>query len=166
MKKVLIIGISGTGKTWFARKLSDLLKIPVTHYDEFVWREDWREEDEKVVEKKLEEVIKKDKWIIEEFIHPSAKSKLKGADTVIYLDYSGRQAFWGGLSRWWKFHGKKRPEMAEGCIEEFNWDFLKVMWKRRERPEIEEAIEGFENKVVRLKSRKETKDFLDKLRVK
>lgn len=162
MNKILIIGISGIGKTRLARKLSDYLKIPVTHYDEFVWGKNWKEENEKVVEQKLEEVIKKDKWIIEGFIHPAAKSKLENADMVIYLDYSGCQAFWGGLSRWWKCRGKTRPEMAAGCIEKFDWNFLKVMWRRGERPEIEEAIKGFENKIVRLKTRKETNNFLAK----
>lgn len=163
MNKVLIIGISGTGKTRLARKLSDFLKIPTTHYDEFVWGENWKEIDEKVVEQKLEEVIKKDKWIIEGFIHPAATSKLENADTVIYLDYYGWQAFWGGLCRWWTYHGKTRPELAVGCIEKFDWNFLKVMWKRGERPEIEEAIKGFENKIFRLETRRETNNFLAQL---
>ncbi|OGY88166.1 MAG: hypothetical protein A2233_04675 [Candidatus Kerfeldbacteria bacterium RIFOXYA2_FULL_38_24] len=163
MNKVLIIGISGTGKTGLAKKISDFLKIPVTHYDEFVWDENWNEVDEKIVEQKLEEVIKKDGWIIEGFIHPAAKSKLKNADTVIYLDYSGWQAFLGGLNRWWIYRGKTRPEMAAGCIEDFNWNYLKVMWKRAERQEIEETIKGFENKMIRLKTRSETDNFLAKL---
>src|SRR3989339_628460 len=111
MNKVLIIGISGTGKTGLAKKISDFLKIPVTHYDEFVWDENWNEVDEKIVEQKLEEVIKKDGW----------------------------------------------------SIEDFNWNYLKVMWKRAERQEIEETIKGFENKMIRLKTRSETDNFLAKL---
>lgn len=163
MNKVLIIGISGTGKTKLARKLSDFLKNPITHYDELVWRECWKEVDEKIVEKKLNEVVKRDRWIVEGFIHPSAKIKLENADTVIYLDYSGFQAMIGGIQRWWQHRGKTRPEMAAGCIEKFDWDFLKVMWKRVERPEIENAVKGFENKIIRLKTRKETDNFLAKL---
>ncbi len=49
MNRILIIGISGTGKTRLARILSDFLKIPVSHYDEFVWGENWKEVDEKIV---------------------------------------------------------------------------------------------------------------------
>ena len=162
MNKVLIIGISGTGKTKLARTLSDFLKIPITHYDTLVWGESWNEVDEKKVEKQLNEVVKRERWIIEGFIHPAAKIKLENADTVIYLDYSGLQAMIGGLQRWWQHRGKTRPEMAVGCIEEFNWDFLKVMWKRGERPEIEEAIKDFVDKIVRLKTRKETDNFLSK----
>lgn len=163
MNKVLIIGISGTGKTRLARKLSDFLKIPVTHYDEFAWGKNWKEIDEKIVERKLGAVTKKDKWIIEGFIHPAAENKLENADTVIYLDYPGWQAFWGGLSRWWKYRGKIRPEMATGCIEKIDWNFLKIMWKRGERLEIEEAIKGFENKIIFLKNRNETANFLTEL---
>lgn len=160
--KILIIGISGTGKTTLARKLSDFLKIPITHYDELVWGENWKEKDEKRVEQKLEETMKKDQWIIEGFIHPAAKSKLEKADTVIYLDYSGWQAFWGGVARWWTYRNKVRPEMAPGCIEKFDWNYLKIMWKRGERPEIEEAIKGFESKIIRLKARKQLYNYLDK----
>lgn len=160
MNKVLIIGISGTGKTKLAIKLSSVLKIPVTHYDTLVWGESWNEVDEKIIEKQLIAIIKKEKWIIEGFIHPAAKTRLEHAETVLYLDYSGTEACIGGLQRWWQYRGKNRPEMATGCIEKFNWNYLKVMWRRAERPQIEEVIKGFENKVIRLKTRKETDNFL------
>jgi adenylate kinase family enzyme len=166
INKVSIIGISGTGKTHFAKKLSDFLKIPITHYDEFVWGKGWKEVDEKIVEKKLLEIIKKERWILEGFIHPASKARLENSDTVIYLDYSGFQAMLGGLQRWWRHRGKTRPEMADGCIEKLEWDYLKVMWKRSERPEIEEAIKGFEDKITRLKTRKEASDFIAKLTTK
>src|SRR3990167_6853203 len=97
MNKVLIIGISGTGKTILARKLSDFLKIPITHYDELVWGKCWQEIDEKIVERTLEKVVKKDRWIIEGYIQPAAKIKLEKTDRVIYLDYSGFQALLGAL---------------------------------------------------------------------
>lgn len=65
MNRILIIGISATGKSTLARKLSDFYKIPITHYDELVWAKNWIEVDEKIVEQKLEEIVKKDRWIIE-----------------------------------------------------------------------------------------------------
>jgi len=158
--KILIIGISGTGKTRLANKLSAILNIPVAHYDEFVWEKNWTEVDSKIVEQKLEEEMKNDKWIIEGFIHPAAKSKLEKADLVVYLDFSGFQSTLGGLSRWWKYRGKTRPELAPGCIEKLDWDYLKVMWNRGERLEIEEAIQGFEDKITRLHSRHDVNKYL------
>lgn len=160
MHRILIIGISGTGKTVLARALSHLLSIPATHYDKLVWQEDWNEVSEDVVTRQLGDVIKKDQWIIEGFIHPAAQSKLERADTVIYLDYSGPRAAFGGLRRWWQYRGRVRPELAAGCVERFDWDYLKVMWRRGERPEIEEAIKGFEDKIVRLKTKKQLNQYL------
>ncbi len=163
MQKILIIGISWTGKTKLARQLSDIIKIPIIHYDQLVWAENWQEVNEEIVEQELVNAVKNDSWIIEWFIHPAGKIRLENADTVIYLDYSGLQAMIGGLQRWWQYRGKNRPEMANGCIEKFDWKYLKVMWNRAERPEIEEAIKGFENKIVRLKTRKETDNFVAKI---
>ena len=160
MNKILIIWISGTGKTRISKKLSEILKIPVTHYDKFVWWENWQEVDEKIVEKNLIEAVYKDKWIIEGFIHPAWKIRLEKADTVIYLDYSGFQAMLGGLQRQWKYRGITRPEMASWCTEKLDLIQLKLMYNRLERPEIEEAIKGFEDKIIRLKSRKEVDKYL------
>ncbi|MEI7919336.1 MAG: hypothetical protein WCH65_03925 [bacterium] len=49
----------------------------------------------------------------------------------------------GGLKRRRQHRGKTRLEMAPGCIEKFDRKYLKVMWSREERPEIEEAIKDF-----------------------
>lgn len=160
MNKILIIWISGTGKTRISKKLSEILNIPVIHYDVFVWWENWHEIDEKIVEKKLIEAVNRDKWIIEWFIHPAWKIRLEKADTVIYLDYSGFQAMLGGLQRQWKYRWVTRPEMAPGCTEKLDLRQLKLMYNRLERPEIEEAIKGFENKIIRLKSKKEVDKYL------
>ena len=160
VNKILIIGISGTGKTRLAKMLSDILNIPVIHYDELAWGKDWEEVKTEEVDKKTKEILKKDKWIIEGYINPTAKEKLDNADMVIYLDFKGPSAFWGGLQRWWQYRGKVRPEMKEGCTEEFNFDYLKTMLKRKERVEIEKEIKGFEDKTTRLKSRKEVDKFI------
>lgn len=160
--KIAIIWISGTGKTTLARKLSKILDIPIVHYDEFVRWKNWKEIDEKVVEKELKKAIKKEKWIIEWYIHPAGEMRLENADMIIYLDYSGWNAMLGWLKRRWQHRGKTRLEMADGCIEKFDLKYLNVMLTREERPEIEEAIKNFEDKIIRLKTKTETTNFIKK----
>lgn len=65
MKKIAIIGISGTGKTMVAKEISRILHIPVVHYDKFVWDKNRTEVHENIVEKKIREAIKKDTRIME-----------------------------------------------------------------------------------------------------
>ncbi|MEI7558951.1 MAG: shikimate kinase [bacterium] len=65
INKIVIIGISGTGKTTIARILSNILEIPIIHYDKFVREKNRTEVDEKIVEEKLEHAMKQKKWIME-----------------------------------------------------------------------------------------------------
>jgi adenylate kinase family enzyme len=160
MKKILIIGISGTGKTMIANTLSTQLHIEVTHYDALVWKDSWVEIDEQIITKQLQDVLATESWIIEGYIHPLATQKLQDADTIIYLDYSGVQALTGGLQRWWRYRGIHRPEIANGCTETLDVRFLYNIWTRTERKDIERAIIGFEDKIIRLTSRKQTTTFL------
>lgn len=69
----------------------------------------------------------------------------------------------GGIKRRRQHRGSTRAEMAEGCIEKLDVKYLKVMRTREERQEIEDAIIGFENKVIRFKTKKETKNWIKEI---
>ena len=65
MDKIIVIGCGGAGKSTFSRKLSNLLDIPVYHLDKLFWNKGWIETPQKEFNKKIKEVISKDKWIID-----------------------------------------------------------------------------------------------------
>lgn len=161
-KKILILGISGTGKTTLARKLSKLLDIPVYHLDKYIWKKNWIEASQQEAEEKIRDIINKPSWIIEGWISPLAELKLQTANTILYLNYSGIRVLLGGIKRWWKNKGKVREEMPAGCIEKFDLKYLKVMFKRLERPEIEDTVKKFEDKIIRIKSPHDVKNIMSK----
>ena len=41
MKKILVIGNTGAGKTTFARELSQKLNLPIVHLDRLYWCGEW-----------------------------------------------------------------------------------------------------------------------------
>ena len=41
MKRVIVIGCGGAGKSTFSRNLSDKLDIPVYHLDKLFWNRGW-----------------------------------------------------------------------------------------------------------------------------
>ena len=41
MKKVLIIGCPGSGKSYFSRELAEATGLPLYHIDKIRWRTDW-----------------------------------------------------------------------------------------------------------------------------
>jgi len=129
-----------------------------------IWEKNWKEADAKKAEMAIGKAMRNEKWIVEGWLLPGAETRLKKADLIIDLDYSGMRAMLGGLKRWWMFRGKKRPEMPEGCIEgqAIDWEYLNVMFRRLERVGIEAVIKPFKKskKFVRLRSHRETKKFV------
>lgn len=41
MKKIIIIGSGGAGKSTFSRKLGDILNIKAYHLDQLMWKPNW-----------------------------------------------------------------------------------------------------------------------------
>ena len=50
--------------------------------------------------------------------------RIKSADTIIYLDYPTLKCFWRVIIRILKYHGVARSDMANGCKEQFDLEFL------------------------------------------
>ncbi|MBI4835894.1 MAG: hypothetical protein HY817_01400 [Candidatus Abawacabacteria bacterium] len=159
-KRIAIIGISGSGKSTLARQLATILSLPLLHMDQFIWLPHWTEANIQDTEKALATALQKEQWILEGYIHPCAQLRLSKADIILYLDYSGIRAMYGGIKRWFKYRGQTRPEMPIGCNEKLSLKYLKVMLHRLERNEIEETLPAFHTKVIRLANPKQTKQLV------
>lgn len=164
-KKIVIVGVSASGKSTFARALADKLKIPITHIDAFMWRPGWNYAGDEETVSKLKELSTANEWIIEGYIKKDARTILfERADTIIYLDYAPVVASWRYIKRWWKHRKSARPELT-GSPEKFSFKFLKLVWRKGEtwslRPFLEEPANR--NKLVILTSPKRASDFLKSL---
>ena len=85
--KILIIGSVGSGKSTFARKLGEILDIPVYEIDLIVHN------DQKNVKRTnneqqaiIREIDKKKDWIIEGTLRKNLDNLLLKADKIIFLD--------------------------------------------------------------------------------
>ena len=161
MERVLVVGISGSGKTWLSRRLGGILGLPVVHLDSIFWMDSWVEADPRTVERDIRAALGRDQWVIEGYIEPLSRQRVQRADLVVYLDCSGPQALRGGLQRWVRHRRRARPELPSANKDRLDLGFLSVLLRRQERPEIEAALaDAAEVKVVRLCSRREAARFL------
>ena len=154
-KKIAVIGISGTGKSTIARRLSKCTGFPLYHMDTILWSENWTENNLEQVESELKKIVAAKSWIVEGWIGPYSKSIMETADTIIYLDYPGWMAAWGGLMRLMKYRSSHRPELSKGCHDSWNFEFFRVMLLREERPRIESLLASWNlQNMNRCRSRK------------
>lgn len=162
VKKVAVIGICASGKSVFGRELAERAGLPLFHMDNLYWRGKWEAVPEREYLEKEKELIKKDEWIIEGYVDEKESERLKVADLVLYLDYSGIRVFWRTIRRWWKHRHVARPELHEQAVDSISLRDLWVALFRRERPGIEAALrEVDQSKVVRFRSPQELQKFIN-----
>lgn len=164
MKRILVIGSSGAGKSTFSRRLHGATRLKLIHLDKLYWKPNWVEPTDKTVwRKNLAEVLKGDEWIIDGNYSSTMEMRLRASDTAIFLDLPHYICTWRILKRVLLYRKGSRPDMAEGCDEKFDWEFIKWTWNypTRSKPKVEEILKRFENEktIIRLKSQAEIENF-------
>ena len=88
MKKIVIIGNGGTGKSTLAVRLGTKLGISPTPVDKLAWKPGFEHVPLDEFRVKLNEVIQKDSFIVDGWSYNATmKERLDAADTIIFLDY-------------------------------------------------------------------------------
>ena len=135
MKKVIIIGSPGAGKSVFSKKLKDITKLPLYHLDMLYHKKDGTHISKEELEEKLKIIFKEEKWIIDGNYQRTLELRLKECDTVFLLDFPTDICIKGAESR----IGKKRDDIPwveenfdekfKECIINFSSDKLPQIYK-------------------------------------
>ena len=142
--------------------------MPVVHLDQLFWHPGWVESTKDEIDAKILEELGKPRWIMDGNYNRTLPLRLEKCDTVIYLDFSRFACLLGVLKRVLTTYGTVRPDMAEGCPERFDLEFLQWVWNfnknhREKYYRLLNETEGIE-KIV-LKNRRMVKRFLRSLEV-
>jgi adenylate kinase family enzyme len=163
--KIVIVGVSASGKSTFARKLGNKLGLPVVFVDAIMWRPGWNYIGDAATVSKLNEESLKPEWIIEGYIEKDARAFVfDRAETIIYLDYSPLTSSLRYIQRWLKHRKNSRPEL-EGSPEKFSFKFLKLVWTKGEAASLDTFLQNMakQEKIIRFTSPKVAENFLLKL---
>lgn len=140
MKKVIVIGCPGAGKSSFARKLRDASGIPLYYLDMIWHRPDRTNVSREEFDLRLREILQKDRWIIDGNYLRTLEMRLQECDTVFLLDYPVEVCLEGARSR----IGKTREDMP--WIEtEFDEEFRQWIldFEKKQRPQIYALLEKY-----------------------
>lgn len=163
MKRVIVIGSGGSGKSTFARDLGERSGIDVIHLDREYWRPNWDAMPADEWQGTVAEMLKRDRWIMDGNFGGTREMRMRAADTIIFLDLPRRVCLYRIFKRTIKYYGRSRPDMTEGCDERFDLEFVRWIWNypKTSRQRLFKELEKFPEKhVVILRSTNEVNEFL------
>ena len=158
MKKIIVIGCPGSGKSTFSRELHEKTKIPLYHLDMLFWNADKTTVEKSVFLERLNELLDKDEWILDGNFNSTMELRMSRCDTVIFLDFPPDICLEGVRAR----RGKPRLDIpwieTEEDVEFM--DFIRSFNQQR-RPQILELLEKYKDKkIITFTSREEIENFL------
>ncbi len=162
MKKIIVIGCPGSGKSTFSRKLHNITRLPLHHLDMMFWNSDKTTVDKEIFLRRLSTVIKEDEWIIDGNYQSTLEMRLSACDTVFFLDYPTEVCLDGIRER----RGKARDDIPWIETEE-DGEFIEFVksFNEKQRPTIKELLDKYKEKsIFTFTDREEANAFLHKIK--
>ena len=166
MKRVLIIGSNGAGKSTFSYALAEKTNLPLIHLDQLYWRNNWEITPKEEFLSLVSAEAQKPCWIIEGNNIRSLEERLQFVDTVFWFEFPPALCVWNVLKRTFKYHGQVRPDMPDECVSRLNVGFLKDVWRfnKKNHARIREKLAVSKDiLVVRFTNYKQVRAFFESL---
>ena len=159
MKKVIVIGCPGSGKSHFSGELHGKTGLPLYHLDMMYWNADKTTVEKEVFLSRLGEVLARDEWIIDGNYASTLELRVGACDAIFFLDYPVDVCLDGVRAR----RGKLRCDMPWIETEE-DAEFIEFIrsFEEKQKPQILSLLEKCGDKNIFIfKSREEADAFLN-----
>ena len=172
MQRIVIVGISGSGKTTVAARMAKELGYPHIELDALHWQHNWTEAPPEVLRERVMEAAEGSSWVIDGNYGMVRDIVWGRADTVLWLDYSFSLVYWRVVFRTLRgiFTGE---ELWNGNREKLtsligkdsmpNWVKKTYPELKREYPKLFSQPEYSHIKFIRHRTPKETEAWLENL---
>ena len=164
-RKIVVVGVSASGKSTFTRELSKKLGIELILMDSIMWKPGWEYVGDDEVNKKLSEISSGPDWLIEGYITRNSRTIVfNRADSIIYLDYSPLLSGWRYVKRCWR-HRKVAREELLGSPDKFSLKFLWLVLTKGEAISLNKFLDEVSDssKIIRFTSPRQALNFINKL---
>lgn len=162
MKKVIVIGCPGSGKSTFSKSLSAVTGLPLYHLDKMYWNADGTTVPKSVFTERLRQVLDKETWIIDGNYGSTMEPRMQYCDTIIFLDYSTEVCIDGIRER----KGKPRSDMPCKLLEDDDNEFMEFIrnYNRVSKPKVMKLLDKYSYKKINIfKNRDEADEYLSSM---
>jgi adenylate kinase family enzyme len=167
MQRVLVIGISGAGKSTFSGALAARTGLPIIHLDTEFWQPGWKITPRREWRAKVAQLVERESWIMDGSYGSSLDLRLPRADTLLWFDYPRHVCLRRVIWRIATTYGRVREDLAPGCPEQLDLEFLRFVWdfNTKSRPQIVSMLaeHGQHLQPVVFRRDRDVARFLDRL---
>jgi adenylate kinase family enzyme len=166
--RVLVMGCSGGGKSTLSQRICACLDLPYVSMDrEFFWLPGWVKREKAEERALITAKVAEERWLIDGTAPSSFDLRLPRTELILWVRMPRWLCMWGALSRAVRWLGRSRPDMAPGCPERIDGEFLRYIWTWEQKfaPKVLAGLaqHGPDVPVFQLKSRGEMRQLLDLL---
>jgi adenylate kinase family enzyme len=166
-RRIAVLGPAGSGKSFLAARLAQATGLPLVHLDRLAYGPGWRETPRGELRRVHGELLNTPEWVIDgNYTDVDKAARISRADLAIVLAMPRRTCMARVLRRTAVQLGRARPDMADGCRERFDVEFLRFCWDWHARhPDYGEEItrQAGSTPVIVLRSRREAGEFIDRV---
>ena len=169
MRRVVVYGTTGSGKSWLAERLADRTGLRLIELDALFWGRDWQPAPVDLFRHRVERETGEESWIVVGNYDQVRDLVWRPADTLVWLDLPLPVVMWRLLRRTVKRAVTREELWGTGNRESLINAFfsrnsillyaLKTHRRNRERFELECGFLAKEKRVVRLSSRRAIERF-------
>lgn len=164
-RRIMVIGSGGAGKSTFSRALAERTGLPLIYLDREYWRPGWVPTPREEWIERVRQLAAQPSWILDGNYGGTLSIRVERCDAIVFFDVPRLVCVHGVLRRWIVHQFKPRPDLAEGCPEQIDAEFLRWIWDfpRNSRPSIVAALEQAapEVAVVRVTKRAQIREILE-----
>jgi adenylate kinase family enzyme len=173
--RIAVLGVTASGKTTVAARLSQILGIPHVELDSIHWGPNWTKPDPDDFRRRVGEALSGPTWVTDGNYSEARAVVWARATTLIWLDYSLPVIYWQLTGRTLR-RILTREELWNGNRETFRDSFFSkdslflyaYTSRRRQRVNYPKAFlqpEHAHLQVILLRSRGDTKRWLERIQI-
>jgi adenylate kinase family enzyme len=163
--RILVIGCSGGGKSTLSQKIAARFGLDYVSIDrDVLWLPGWVQRPKAEQLECIRMFAGGERWIMDGTNTSTFDIRVPRSDIVLWVRMPRFLCIRGILGRWIRTRGKTRPEMAPGCPEKMDVEFLRFVWtwEKVYGPRVLAGLQAHagDTPVLVLKSRGEMRQLL------
>ena len=168
-QRIMVYGVTGSGKTTLAERLSNLSGVKWTSVDDLTWEPGWVEVPPDVQRAKFEAICGGEEWLMDTAYGKWIDIPLARVQLIVALDYPRMVSLWRLLRRTFARAVDKKL-VCNGNVETWKQIFSRdsiLVWHFRSFHSKKARMDRFEKQegitVVRIRSPRQLEDWVSKV---